>query len=146
VIWGIGCDRKFEMQCNLDDVFKCSAEQGPDSVAIVNSLIGKWRWESRLSCANAVTDDPKDEKVFADLVVEFHLNGTGDYSQNNTMGLFEWRLERVPSGKDFFEMRNSTGLSLSPHASLGGIIYICDNQLVFSARNNDGYDNRFTRE
>lgn len=141
----VACESKFEKECNLDNIFECGAVHLADSVVIVEGLVGQWKWQFDLNCANFVVDDPGDNTAYAGLVIELRADGTGQYTRNNNTGRFRWKITRTGRAFEIDDADDTSLVTDPPHITMLGIIYLCDDTLLMSRRGVDGYDNLFIR-
>jgi hypothetical protein len=130
----ISCSKKDKLEYIDYQQFRaCSAPKKHDSTKLTIEIVGTWKWTTRASEMLGATK--ADKEIFLNLTPA----GTFTVTENSVI---------ITEGKWCIGIEDhfSYGLNLDkPSNYLSGIIYLCDNQVLFNDSYRDGSDNIFVR-
>lgn len=133
-------ERKSEI--NVGEFKTCHHSQHLDSIAIVNKLSGTWEWLEE-SCMNS-HDYSSNTKI-----VKATLNSSGTFTiTQNSAILFQgnWSIEKIGAngfGADSLAFQIRTNIICR---YLNGIIYLCENKVLFAYTYTDGCNSLFVKD
>lgn len=112
----------------------CELVQTLDSTAIYSKLAASWKWKKQ-------STSPPGSFKNADKMIQLSFHTDSTFSIADNTGIFlqgRWQLVYY-GGKSY-------ALQTNPYTSYaGGMIYFCDNQVLFMASVYDGADNVFEK-
>lgn len=114
------------------DFHACYADENWDSLRISNFLVGKWIWKFRFCELGA------SNSVHTDLSIEFISDSTLIFKTDKEIDTLFWSLYR----DTHVNYKLSTNKLKS---QLHGLIYICEDVLIFNAGSWDGCANYYER-
>ena len=118
----------------IADIIECNATQNLDSTAISAKLIGSWTWKKQsLPHSDQFKDADKNIQATFSADSTFSVKENSDVIVQGT-----WKL--------IYYSANHYALQTNEYNQyIGGEVYFCDNQLLFSQTPFDGLDNLFEK-